>query len=100
MVYGIDNTGFAPLPWGTGSSSLLCVEPPTQRTPAQGSGGTSGQCDGAIAPNWNTFQTTFMGSLGQPRVVGEMTYAQGWRRDPPAVRTTNLTNAVRLSCVP
>lgn len=100
VFYSIDNTGFTPLSWSAGSSSFLCVKPPTQRTPAQGSGGTVGQCDGAIALNWNTFQTTFVGSLGQPWIVGEQVFAQGWYRDPPAVKTTNLTNAVQLTYVP
>lgn len=100
VFYGIDNTGFAPLSWGPGSNSYLCVKPPTQRTPAQSSGGLSGQCNGAFALNWNNFQTTFVGSLGQPWVAGEKVFAQGWYRDPQAVKTTNLSNALELTYTP
>ncbi len=100
VFYGTDNSGFSALPWGPGSTSFLCVKPPTQRTPAQSSGGNIGQCNGVFALNWNNFQTAFPGSLGQPWVAGEKVYAQGWYRDPSAVKTTNLSNALELTYVP
>jgi hypothetical protein len=100
LFYGIDNSGFAPLPWGSGGASFLCVKPPTQRTPAQSSGGTVAACDGALTLDWNAFQTSFPGSLGNPFSPGDKVYVQGWYRDPPAVKTTNLTDAVELTYVP
>ncbi len=100
VFYGLDNTGFTALPWGPSSTSLLCVKPPTQRTPAQSSGGNIGQCNGAYALNWNNFQTTFAGSLGQPWSAGDKAFAQGWYRDPSTSKTTNLSNALELTYVP
>jgi len=100
VFYGVNNAGFTPLQWSPGSGSFLCVKPPTQRTPPQTSGGTLGQCNGALSLNWNSFQTAFPGALGQPWMVGEKVYAQGWYRDPPAPKTTNLSNAVELTYTP
>jgi len=99
IFYGLDNTGFAPLPWSTTSTSFLCVKSPTQRTPAQLSGGTAGQCDGALALDWNSFLVS-TAALGEPFAAGGKLYAQGWYRDPSASKTTNLTNAVELTFVP
>jgi hypothetical protein len=99
IFYGVDNTGFSPLPWGTGSS-FLCVKPPTQRTPAQSSGGTSGACNGAFLLDWNAFRAANPGALGQPWMVGESVFAQSWYRDPPAPKTTNLSDAVSLAYQP
>jgi hypothetical protein len=97
IFYGIANAGFAPLPWATGSTSFLCVKPPTQRTPPQNSGGTVGACDGSFALDWNAFQGSNPSALGQPWLVGEKAYLQAWYRDPPAPKTTNLSNAVELT---
>jgi hypothetical protein len=97
VFYGIDNAGFAALPWAPGSTSFLCVKPPTQRTPAQTSGGTSGACDGQLLLDWNAFQAAFPGSLGSPWSVGDSVYAQGWYRDPAAPKTTNLSDALELT---
>jgi hypothetical protein len=54
IFYGLDNSGFAPVPWGA-STSFLCVKAPLQRTPAQSSGGSAGACDGALALDWNAY---------------------------------------------
>ncbi len=100
IFYGVDNTGYSALPWATTSSSFLCVKPPTQRTPGQSSGGVAGACDGQLVLDWNAFQLAFPGSLGAPWVAGEQAYAQGWFRDPPAPRTTNLSDALLLTYRP
>jgi hypothetical protein len=100
IFYGVDNSGFAPLPWGSGGASFLCVKPPTQRTPPQSSGGTAGMCDGSLALDWNAFQLANPGSLGNPWMAGSKAFAQGWYRDPPAVKTTNLSDAVELTYAP
>jgi hypothetical protein len=95
LFYGIDNTAFAPAPWGA-STSYLCIKPPTQRTPAQSSGGTAGACDGALSIDWNLFRATTPGVLGLPFAAGQHVFAQGWFRDPPSPKTTNLSNALEF----
>lgn len=100
VFYGLDNTGFTPLPWAPGSSSFLCVKPPTQRSPGQGSGGVAGACNGQLQLDWNAFHAAFPGLLGTPFSAGDSIYAQGWFRDPPAPKTTNLSNALQLTCQP
>jgi hypothetical protein len=95
FFYGVDNAGFAPLPWGP-SSSWMCVKSPVQRTPVQGSGGTSGGCDGALSIDWNAFAAGNPGALGQPFAAGDEIFVQGWFRDPPSPKTTMLSDALRF----
>ena len=97
IFYGLQSTG---LPWATGSSSFLCVKSPSQRTAAQSSGGTPNFCDGAYALNWDAYQTANPSALGQPWALGNKAYVQGWFRDPPAPKTTNLSNAIELTYLP
>ncbi len=99
VFYGVDNSGFAALPWGTGSS-FMCVKSPIQRTPAQATGGSFAACDGTLALDWNAFQQAFPTGLGNPWTSGAQVYAQGWYRDPPAPKTTHLSNALELTCLP
>jgi hypothetical protein len=98
VFYGIN--GPNALPWCSSSTSSLCVKPPVQRSPAQSSGGTNGACDGTLAPDWNAFQAANPGALGNPFSPGATVYAQAWFRDPPACRTTNLSNAVAMAVQP
>jgi hypothetical protein len=100
VFYGLDNTGFTPLPWAPGSGSFLCVKPPTQRSPGQNSGGAAGACNGQLQLDWNALHAAFPGLLGTPFSAGDAIYAQGWFRDPPAPKTTNLSNALQLTCQP
>ncbi len=100
IFYGVDNTGFSPLPWSTGSSSFLCVKPPTQRTAIQSSGGAIASCDGTLSLDWNAFHAANPGALGAPFTTGSKVYAQGWFRDPPAPKSTNLSNAITLTVFP
>jgi hypothetical protein len=100
VFYGIDNSGFSPLPWHPSSTSFFCVKSPVQRTPAQSSGGTLNQCNGQLSLAWDAFHAAFPGSLGTPFSVGDKVYVQAWYRDPPAPRTTNLSDAVELTHVP
>ncbi len=95
FFYGIDNSGFSPSPWGQGTS-FLCVKAPTQRSPAQLSNGTAGACDGALSIDWNAYITANPGALGQPFSAGQHVFAQAWFRDPPAPKTTNLSDAVEF----
>ena len=100
IFYGVDNSGFSPLPWDSASTSYLCVKPPAQRAVAMNSGGASGQCDGVLALDWNAFQSANPGALGSPFSFGAKVYVQGWFRDPPAPRGSNLSNAIELTVGP
>jgi hypothetical protein len=99
LFYGLDDLI---QPWcsGGGGSSFLCIKPPTMRTPPQSSGGTAGQCDGTLALDWNAFQIANPGALGAPWTAGEQAYVQAWFRDPPACKTTNLSDALELTYQP
>jgi len=98
--YGIDNSGFTPAPWAALSTSYLCVKPPTLRLSAANTGGTANQCNGVLTTNWDAFQSTNPGALGNPWTVGEKVFAQSWYRDPGAPRGSNLSNAVELTLRP
>jgi hypothetical protein len=100
VFYGVNNTGFVPFAWGAGSSSFLCVKAPTQRMLSQSSGGTASTCTGSLTQDWDAFQAAFPTSLGSPFSVGGKVYAQAWYRDPPAPKTTNLSDALELTYVP
>jgi hypothetical protein len=99
IFFGVNNAGFTPSPWGTGSS-YLCVKSPLERTGVQNSGGNAGNCDGEFILDWNAFQLSHPGSLGQPFSVGQKVYMQAWYRDPPAPKSTNLTNAIEMTMQP
>ena len=100
LFYGIDNAGFTPGPWALGSTSLLCIKHPTQRTPIQQSGGTLDTCTGAYQLDWNAYQAAHPLALGQPWIAGDKVYAQAWYRDPPAPKSTNLSDALEMTYVP
>ncbi|MBL8800493.1 MAG: formylglycine-generating enzyme family protein [Planctomycetes bacterium] len=96
--YGVDNAGFTPTPWGAGGTSFLCVKPPTTRLGAPtNSGGTFGQCDGSYVISWDAFQAANPTALGNPWVLGDKVFVQSWYRDPAAVKTSNLSNALELT---
>jgi len=99
FFYGVDNSGFTPLPWGT-SSAFFCVKPPTQRLPTTSTGGTSGACDGSLSIDWNSFIASNPGALGVPFSGGSHVYAQAWFRDPPSPKTTMFTNALEFVVCP
>lgn len=99
IFYGIDNSGYTPLPWGA-NPSFLCVKPPTQRTPVQSSGGVVATCTGAYALDWNAFRNANPGSLGAPFASGDVVYAQAWFRDPPAAKATSLSNGLIFVVAP
>jgi hypothetical protein len=100
IFYGINQTGFTPTPWAVGSTSYLCVKGPTQRTGTTSSGGTLNLCNGVLALDWNAYQGSHPGAVGNPWSVGNHVFVQGWYRDPPAPKTTNLSNAVELTYLP
>lgn len=98
IFYGV--TGTVAFPWAAGSTSFLCVKSPTQRTPLQSTGGSSGACNGALSVDLLAWFAGNPGALGQPIHAGQQLYAQAWFRDPPAPKTTNLSNALQVTLVP
>lgn len=98
IFYGV--AGPQALPWSATSSSFNCVKSPTQRSSPQSSGGTVNACDGSLALDWNAFQLGNPGALGSPWSVGDKAFVQGWFRDPPAPKSTNLSDALELTYAP
>ncbi len=94
MFYGIG--GAIAAPWAVGSTSFFCVKAPVQRMSLQNSGGTAGLCNGAFVEDFNTWAFTQPTALGAPYVPGTTFNLQAWFRDPPAPRTTNLSDAVQF----
>ena len=98
--YGVNNTGFTPSPWSPGSTSFLCVKGPTQRAGSLFSGGSSNACNGGFELNWDTFVAANPTAIGVPFAAGDKVFVQAWFRDPPAPKTTNLSDAVELTVQP
>jgi hypothetical protein len=88
------------LPWALGSTSFFCVKTPTQRLPSQNSGGTAGQCDGALSIDLSAYLTANPASLGMPFSAGDKVQVQAWFRDPPATKTTNLSDGLEFIWCP
>jgi len=97
FFYGLG--GALAQPWGTGSS-FLCVKAPTQRSPAQNSGGLINTCNGSLVLDWNAYIASNPGALGNPFTGGETVWIQAWFRDPPSPKSTSLSNAVQFTVCP
>jgi hypothetical protein len=97
VFYGLARNS---IPWCAGGSSFLCVKTPTQRTSVQSSGGAPSSCTGSLALDWNAYQLANPGSLGNPWSAGVHVDLQAWFRDPPACKTTSLSDAVELTYQP
>lgn len=95
IFYGIN--GRVASPWGAGGSSFLCVKSPSQRMSVQSSGGTIGACDGTLQQDWLAYVASHPSALGVPFAAGQVVQAQGWYRDPPAVKSTSLSNALEFT---
>jgi hypothetical protein len=98
FFYGINGPKAAV--WSPGSTSFLCVKPPTQRIPAQNSGGTAGACNGTFSNDFLVYLAANPGALGQPFAAGNPVWAQAWYRDPPAPNTTNLSGGITFIMCP
>lgn len=98
IFYGA--SGQVAFPWAPGSTSFFCVKSPTQRTFLQSTGGTNGQCDGALTIDLRNFMATYVGALGSNVSAGDTFQVQSWFRDPPAPKTTNLSNALQIVACP
>jgi alpha-tubulin suppressor-like RCC1 family protein len=99
IFYGIDNSGFIPTTWATGSTSFLCVKPSLQRTLLQSSGGTRA-CDGVLSIDWNAYVASHGYALGVPFANARNVYAQACFRDPLAPKGSNLSNALVFRVCP
>jgi hypothetical protein len=97
FFYGLSGQAIAP--WGAGSS-FICVKSPTQRMGGLVSGGTANACDGAYSQDWLAFVAANPTALGAPYSAGQVVNAQAWYRDPPASKTTNLSNALEFTLAP
>jgi hypothetical protein len=97
LFYGV--TGAKATPWGAGTS-YLCVEAPLKRMSPQASSGTVGACDGVFVEDWNAYIAAHPGALGQPFAAGATVWAQGWFRDPPAPKSTNLSDGLVFQLLP
>jgi hypothetical protein len=98
IFYGL--SGRSDAPWAAGSTSFLCVKSPTQRLTAQSSGGTNGVCNGTFSIDWLAWLAANPTALGAPFSSGVTVNAQAWFRDPPAPKTTNLSNGVEFVTAP
>jgi subtilisin-like proprotein convertase family protein len=99
IFYGI--AGPNNVPWATGSTSFLCVKAPTQRMQTQSSGGTGGQCNGSLTQDFFHYVVNLNpGALGNPLTAGQTYNSQAWFRDPPAPKTTNLSDGYEFNLCP
>jgi hypothetical protein len=98
VFYGL--SGRKADPWAGGSTSFLCVKAPLQRMGAMNSGGAAGQCNGALSIDWLAYLAANPSALGAPFAAGATVNAQAWFRDPPAPKTTNLSNALEFFTAP
>jgi hypothetical protein len=98
LFYGVNGPHSAS--WGSGSTSFLCVKSPTQRMVSATTGGTTDACDGFLSIDFLDYVATHPGALGEPFSAGDMVWAQLWFRDPPAPKTTNLSDGVRWTMCP
>ena len=98
FYYGM--TGAQVLPWGVGGTSSMCVLSPVQRMGTQSSGGNLFQCDGTFSQDWNAFMFTHPSALGSTLAGGEDVWLQAWIRDPPAPKTSSLSDALFFQVCP
>ncbi len=99
FFYGLSGRQPVPIVWGN-SSSFLCVKAPTQRCVALSTAGNAGSCNGFLVFDWLSYRSANPTALGGPLNAGELVQAQGWYRDPPSAKTTQLTNAVEFLLAP
>ena len=93
-------SGRASTVWAAGRTSFQCVKAPTQRTGAQSAGGTPGACDRALSVDWLAFLAANPTAEGAPFSAGTTVNAQAWFRDPPAPKTTNLSDGLEFVTLP
>lgn len=98
VFYGLDCA--TAVPFAVGSTSVLCVKAPVQRSSRLPTSGTLGQCDGAFVLDFFAFAAAHPSALGRPLTVGQRFHAQAWFSDPPAPRGGNLSDAIQFDLCP
>lgn len=98
LFYGLSGRSFSP--WSPNSTTLLCVAAPSQRMLTADTGGTVGTCDGSFSTDWLAYVSGHPSALGSPVAPGIAVNAQAWFRDPPAPRSTNLSDAIEFFTAP
>jgi uncharacterized membrane protein len=98
IFYGV--SGRTALPWASGSSSTMCVKSPTQRMTLSNTAGALGTCNGSFATDWLAYLASSSSALAAPATPGQLVQAQAWYRDPPAPKSTNLSNALEFTVLP
>jgi hypothetical protein len=96
LIY-FGTTGRVAKPWAAGSTSFRCVKAPGNRTGNQMTGGTSGACDGTLSLDFNAWMAA---NPARAPLPGQTVNMQGFFRDPPAPRTTNLSDAIEFVVIP
>jgi DNA-binding beta-propeller fold protein YncE len=86
--------------WAPGSSSVLCVKSPAQRTTTALTGGNNNSCSGTLSLDWLAWLATRPGALGQPLASGRVFQAQCWFRDPAAPGGTHLSQGLEWTLAP
>jgi len=94
IFYGIARQATA---WSPTSSSFLCVKSPTIRSGVQATGGTANACDGTLSLDINAALAL---QTGFPVAAGGLFDIQAWFRDPPAPKTTHLSDALEITLCP
>lgn len=87
------------IPWCANGTNFLCVKSPSQRLPTQISAGGPG-CNASMLFDLTAFFNATPTALGLPLLPGDTFYAQAWFRDPPACKTTGLTQGLILVMQP
>ena len=99
LFFGVNGRQAAP--WGSGTS-FQCVAAPVSRTGLLPTGGSLGQCDGAIAVDLNATWCSTCPQAGINPGVGTLVQTQLWYRDPlnPSGTTTSLSDALEFTVTP
>jgi hypothetical protein len=91
LFWGLEPTA---IQW---NRTYRCVAAPLQRTRIQSSGGTSGQCDGTLSVDFNTWMQA---NPDKCPSMGEFVYMQAWFRDPGSERSTSFSDGLRFPICP
>jgi hypothetical protein len=94
-IYFYGNSGAKSAPFQGG---VLCVKPPTKRTPPQSSGG-SGPCGGSFQLDFNAFAAS---GADLTLHAGQKLWLQAWSRDPGFAPPNNssLSDAITFTLCP
>ncbi len=92
LFFGTTGPNAAPFLGG-----VLCVKAPLHRLPVKTTGGASA-CLGLLSYSLSDFLAH--PNIGSMLSVGTLIHSQAWFRDPPAIQTVGLTNALQFFICP